>query len=96
MAVTYGTWEYANGNGMAVGMQVTWSAVTTSSTTVTATYLIYTDNQYTYADNNEKITFSVKNGGTTLDSGSFLYNNTTAGTPVLRATKTYVHTYTTG
>jgi len=48
MAVsTYGTWEYSGGNGMRVGMStVTWSAVTSTSTTVTATVEIYTENQY--------------------------------------------------
>jgi hypothetical protein len=95
MAVTYGAFDYAGNNGMQVGIEVTWSAVTNTSTTTTATYKLYTNNQYTYSDNGEVLAFSVKNGGTTVDSGSITFNNTslTGAGGVLRSTQTYTYTY---
>ena len=87
-----GTWEYSGGNGMQVSMDITWSAVTNASTSVTATYKIYTDNQYTYADT-QTMSYSVKNGATTVDSGSFSYNNNDGTSEVLRTTQTYTYTY---
>lgn len=90
-----GSWEYSGGNGMQVAMDITWSAVTHTSTTVTATYKIYTDNQYTYADP-QVLSWSVKNGGTTVDSGSDSFNNNDGSSEVLRRTETYTYTYPSG
>jgi len=95
MTVYNGTWEYSGGNGMQVVMDITWSAVTHTSTSVTATYKIYTDNQYTYADT-QTLAWSVKNGGTTLDSGSVSFNNDDGSSQVLRRTETYTYTYPSG
>lgn len=87
-----GTWEYAGGNGMQVSMDITWSAVTHTSTSVTATYKIYTDNQYSYSDA-QTLSWSVKNGATTVDSGSLNYTNNDGTSEVLRRTETYTYTY---
>lgn len=89
MAVsTYGTWEYSGGNGMRVGMStVTWSAVTSASTTVTATVEIYTENQFSYSDS-QTLTYGGSISGTTNYT-----NNQGAGLDTLRATKTYTYTY---
>jgi titin len=94
MAVTYGAFDYSGNNGMQVGVEVTWSAVTSASTSVTASYKLYTNNQYQYNDNGEVLAFSVKNGGTTVDSGSITFNNNSASGGVQRgATQTYTYTY---
>lgn len=88
MAITWGTWEYSGGNGMRTGMEVTWSAVTTASTTVTATAKIYTENQYSYSD------AQVMNYSGGAISGTTSYTNSEAGgVQTLRATKTYTYTY---
>ena len=92
MTTLTGAWEYAGGNGMQVVMDVTWSAVTHTSTTVTATYVISTDNQYTYSDT-QSLAWSVKNGGTTVDSGTLSYNNNDGSTQQVRTTQTYTYTY---
>lgn len=90
MAVVWGAWEYAGGNGMRVGLDVTWSAVSNASTTVTATVDIWTENQYTYSSDGQVLTYGGSISGTTSYT-----NNTGAGGQVQRATKTYVYTYTT-
>jgi hypothetical protein len=95
--VTYyeGDWEYSGGNGMQVAMDITWSTVTHTSTNVTATYKIYTDNQYTYSDT-QTLSWSVKNGSTTVDSGSDSFTNNDGSSEVLRRTETYTYTYSSG
>jgi hypothetical protein len=87
MAITWGTWEYSGGNGMRTGMEVTWSAVTTASTTSTATVKIYTENQYSYSDG-QTLTYGGSISGTTSYT-----NGEAGGVATLRATKTYTYTY---
>lgn len=86
MAVTWGAWEYSGGNGMRVGIEITWETVTHSESGATATIEIWTENQYSYNDN-QKLTY----GGSI--SGSTDFNNTQGGAQTLRATKTYTYTY---
>lgn len=86
MAVDWGAWEYNAGNGMRVGIEVTWSAVSYSSPSVTATIDIWTDNQYAY-DDNQVLTYGGSISGTTS------YLNNQGSTAVKRATKTFTYTY---
>lgn len=90
MAVQWGSWQYSGGNGMRVGIDVSTSRVTSSSTTVKFTYRVYTQNQYRYNDN-QTLSFGGQNG-----SGSVPFNNTSTGGSVLRATRTYTYTYPAG
>jgi hypothetical protein len=73
---------------MRVGIEVTWSAVTNGSTSVTATVEIWTENQYTYGDS-QVLTYGGSISGTTS------FTNNDGGTAQLRATKTYTYTYST-
>lgn len=84
-----GSWEYSGGNGMQVAMDVTWSAVSHTSSTVVATVKFYTDNQYSYSDNQ---TLNISNNLGSNES----FNNNDGTSEVLRATRTYTHTYTSG
>jgi hypothetical protein len=94
MAIQWGTWEYSGGNGMRVGVDVTVSAVTTDSSSVTFTYKVYTENQYQYADP-QVLTF----GGSYAGASTLSFTNNVGSTssdgggPVLRVTKTYTYTY---
>lgn len=83
-----GAWEYAGGNGMQVAMDVTWSAVTSTSTSVTATVKFYTDNQYSYSD------AQVLNISSNL-GGNHSFTNNSGTTEVLRVTRTYTYNYST-
>lgn len=82
-----GAWEYGGGNGMQVTMYVNWSAVTSSSTTVTATVDFYTDNQYSYSD------AQVLNISNNLGS-NYSFTNNSGTSEVYRTTRYYTHTYT--
>ena len=86
MSITWGSWEYGGGNGMRVGIEVTWSAVTISSTEAVATVDIWTDNQYNYADP-QKLSF-----GGAID-GSKSFTNSSGSAAQQRATRTYERTY---
>lgn len=86
MAIQWGDWDYSGSNGIRVGIEVDWSNVTNSSTTVTATVDIYTQNQYSY-DDSQTLTY----GGAL--SGSTNFTNNDGSTAQLRATKTYTYTY---
>ena len=89
MAITWGAWQYAGGNGMRVGVDVSVSAVSNSSTNVVFTVVFYTENQYAYSDP-QTITF----GGNI--SGSVNYTNSDGGgITTWRATKTPAYTYST-
>lgn len=81
-----GSWEYSSVNGMQVAMDVTWSAVTHTSTSVTATVKFYTDNQYSYSDN-QTLNFSSNLGA------DYSFNNNDGTSEVYRTTKTYTYTY---
>ena len=89
MAVSWGAWEYNAGNGMRVGIEVTWSTPVHTSSSVTATIDIWTDNQYAY-DDNQTLTYGGSISGTTN------YLNNQSSTAVKRATKTFTYTYTSG
>lgn len=90
MAIQWGSWSYSGNNGMRVGIDVTTSKVTSTSSSVTFTWKVYTQNQYRYADNGEVLATS---GAV---SSSTTFNNTqSAGTTTLRVTKTSSYTYST-
>jgi hypothetical protein len=95
MAITYGTWRYGNiglssANGMRLGLEViSWSAVTSASTSITATVEVWTENQYTHSGDTQTLTYGNLGSATN-------YTNNSGGTPVKRATKTYTYTYTAG
>ena len=87
MALVWGPWHDTGGNGMRVGVDTSVSTVTQSSSTVTFTYDVWTDNRYLYNDL-QWLTF----GGNT--SGTFNYNNTqNTGQQVRRTTRQYTYTY---
>ena len=90
MAIVWGSWKYggsgSTANGMRVGLDVSWSGVSSSSTTTTATIGVYTENQYTHNDN-QVLTYGGSLSGTTS------YNNTQGAGQSSRATKSYTHTY---
>jgi hypothetical protein len=94
VTIAWGSWVYNGGNGMRVGLDVSWTAgdggaIVNSTVNAAATVLVYTENEYTYADNGEVLTYS---GGSI--SGSTTYNNTDGPTVVnLRSTQSYVYTY---
>lgn len=87
MGISWGRWEYAGGNGMRIGMDVSWSSVSHGSSSVTATVKTYTHNQYNYRDP-QKLKFSGSLSGETTFT-----NNGTTGNISLRSTKTYTYNY---
>lgn len=95
MAISWGTWEYggSGGNGMRVGVDTSWTAVTAASATAKATFKVYTQNRYAYSDT-QTLTF-----GGSAGSGSATFTNSSGngGTgAVLRSTRTYTYTYSAG
>ena len=87
MAVQWSGWHDVAGNGMRVGVDVSVSAVTQSSSTVTFTYDVWTENRWAYNDL-QWLTF----GGNS--SGTFNYNNTDGGgVQRRRTTRQYTYTY---
>lgn len=93
MAIQWGSWEYSGGNGMRTGVDVSVSSVSTSSSSVTFTYDIYTENQYRY-DDPQVLTYGGNSSGTTSYTNSS-GSNSSGGGAVKRATKTYTYTYST-
>jgi hypothetical protein len=89
MAISWSSWEYAGGNGMRVGLDISWSSVVHASTTAVATVEFWTDNQYTYNDN------QVLDISSNLGS-NHSYNNTQGSSAVKRVTRTYTYTYSSG
>lgn len=95
MAITWGTWRYGNigqasENGMRLGMEVSWTTPTHTSTTVTATIDVWTENEYTHSGDTQTLNYSANLGADTN------YTNNSGGSPVQRATKTYTYTYASG
>jgi hypothetical protein len=96
MAVTWGTWRYGNigqssANGMRLGMEVTgWSAVNSSSASITVTVDIWTENQYTHSGDSQRLNYSTNIGSDNT------YTNNSGGSPVKRATRTAVYNYPAG
>lgn len=86
MAISWGAWEYSGGNGMRVGLDVSWEAISHTETVATCTIKVYTENQYDYGD-----TQTLSYGGSI--GGSTTFSNNSSGGAVLRATKTYDYTY---
>jgi hypothetical protein len=86
MAIQWGSWVYSGGNGMRVGLDISWSGVDYTSTSTTATVQVWTQNQYNYSDG-QTISY------TNLGSNTNYTNNGSSGTSSLRATKSYTHTY---
>jgi len=90
VAINWSNWSYSGGNGMRVGVEYSVSTVTNSSTTVTFTYDVYTENQWLY-DDPQWLNFSGNNSGTFN-----YYNSSTTGQTVYRTTRQYVYTYPAG
>lgn len=86
MAISWGAWEDSGGNGMRVGLDVSWEAISHSETAATCTIEIWTENRYAYSDS------QVLNYGGSI-SGSTSFSNTSGGGAVKRATKTYTYDY---
>jgi len=76
---------------MRVGVETTFSSVTHSSTSVTATYAVYTQNQYTWTSDSQTLSYTGSGGG----QSSTTFTNNDTSTAQLRATKTYTYNYTT-
>jgi hypothetical protein len=95
MAITWGAWEVdANGQGMRVGMDVTWSTPVNLSTSVTATIKVYTENKFRYNDSQ-----TLNYAGDLSGTKTFLNEqgtSTSGGGTVLRDTKSYTYTYLSG
>lgn len=90
MAIQWGVWNSYGGNAMRVGFDVTVSAVTSASTTVTWTLKAYTQNQYRYYSESQKLHYYDVFG-----SSYTFFTNDEGTEPVLRDTRTYVYTYST-
>lgn len=91
MAISWGAWDYGSSSaGFRVGLEVTQSTVTTSSSSVTWTVKIYVEAMYNV---NDEMTVSYSGNL----SGSDTDNLTTgsSGGVKLWATKTYTYNYTT-
>lgn len=86
MAISWGAWEYSGGNGMRVGIEVDWEAVSHGEAAATATVKYYTENQYSYSDSQ-----SLNLGGA-ID-GSISFSNNQGGAVTLRGTRTYTYNY---
>jgi hypothetical protein len=91
----WGAWELSGTNGMRVGVEVIWRAVSHSSTSVTADIYFWTQNRFKY-DDNQTLNYSGS-----LSGSDDYYNNTgaTTGTtwdaPRFRKLKTFTFTYST-
>lgn len=91
MAITWGAWEYSGGNGMRVGLDVTWATPSSSSTTVSATVDVWTENQYNYSNDSQTLTYSSNLGAATSYT-----NNQATGTSTMRlSNRVYTYTYAT-
>lgn len=88
MSIQWGAWEYSGGNGMRVGIEVTRTSVSHSSTSCTVTFKVYTQNQYSYSDSQ-----SLNITGTT-DWPNVSFTNDDGTGAVRRSTKTYTYNFT--
>ena len=92
MAVTWGAWEYAGGNGMRVGIDAySGSAVDTNSATYTYKVDFWTGNQYSHSGDTQSLPYSWPGVSSTLN----YTNSEGTGTSTKRATYTVTYTYTT-
>jgi hypothetical protein len=90
MAIDWGTWRNYNSNGMRIGLNVSWSAVDSGSSSVTATIEIWTENQYNHDGDSQKLTY-----GNSISGSKDYTNNQGTGTTTKRDTKTYTYNYST-
>jgi hypothetical protein len=86
MAISWGAWEDSGGNGMRVGIDVSWESVSHSEGAATATVKYYTENRYSMSDD-QTLNFSGAIDGT------FNFHNGAGGSPVLRETRKYTYNY---
>lgn len=92
MAIEWGAWEDSGGNGMRVGIDVSWrdandnGSIQNNTTAAEAVVKIYTENRYQYNDS-QTLSYSGS------ISGSTTFQNDDAGAVILRATKYYTYTY---
>jgi hypothetical protein len=87
MAIEWGNWDYGGGNGMRVGIEYSTSSVNNGSSSCAFTYDIWTDNQYSYNDSGQKLTYSGDIGGSTT------FNNNQGSSQVQRASKVFIYYY---
>lgn len=87
MAISWGAWQYGGGNGMRVGIEVSRTSVSHGSNSCTVTFKVYTQNQYSYNDNQTLVI------GGTASWGDVGYNNNTGSGTVRRTTKTYTYDF---
>ncbi len=81
MTIQWGSWSYAGGNGLRVGIDLSMSG----STTIVAKY--YLDNQYNYSGD----VMTLSESGWYSGSDGFTFNATTGGGPYLIATHNRVN-----
>lgn len=87
MAIQWGDWEDSGGNGMRVGLEITWGTTFHSDTHVDVDVDVYTQNRFSYSDS-QTLTY----GGGSI-SGTTNFTNNQGGTATLRATKSYTYNY---
>lgn len=92
MSIRWGDWDYFNNdptqNGMRVGSTVTWSAVSHTSESVTATVKIYTENRFAYSGDNQRLSYNW-----TGNVNNFVNNSPGYGDVVLRGTQSWTYPY---
>lgn len=91
MAIQWGAWKYSGGNGMRVGIEIEWKAangteVSHLTTTARAHVDYYTQNQYTYGDDQ---TLNLSGA----ISGSISFYNGQGGAITHRGKRTYDYDY---
>lgn len=86
MAIEWGAWE-GSGNAMRVGIDVDWEVISHIETAATATVKIYTQNNFSW-DDDQSLNF----GGSIGGSDGF-HNGQGDGVVTLRSTKTYTYNY---
>ena len=86
MAVDWGSYVYAGGNGMRVGIElVSWSSPAYTDTTATITFNVWTQNQYNYSDG-QTVTYTGGSQSYTNSGGSG-----SSSKRVSNATSTYTY-----
>jgi hypothetical protein len=92
MAIQWGSWADAGGNGMRVGLDVSIPLdVTHSSTVAVFQVLVYTQNRYTYSSDAQSLDYT----DDLAAAGSFPFTNGEGSQIVQRDTEGYTYTYST-
>jgi hypothetical protein len=86
MAIQWGAWE-GSGNEMRVGIDVDWETITHGEGAATATVKYYTENRFSWNDD------QTLNLSGAIDGTVGFHNGSGDGAVVLRSTKTYTYTY---